>query len=316
MRELLRDYLDPVVNLLNYNIFALGEARITPLSIIYLILLTFALIYLSNKLRILVIERLLEHTKLDLGARQAVGTISRYFILFVGFLVILQSIGINLTTLNVLFGAIGIGIGFGLQNVASNFISGLIILLERPIQAGDRIEVDDINGRVISVGARSTHIKTNDNITIIVPNSKFITENVVNWSYGGGKVRFRIPVGVAYNSDIDLVERILIEAAKENKDVLPEPEPKVRLLKFDDSSLNFELWAWSAAKLHRRSVFLSDLNFAILRKFREHGVEIPFPQRDLHLRSGNLKIDGNGFLFGDQAPELESAQKTPDSNGR
>jgi small-conductance mechanosensitive channel len=316
MREMLRDYLEPFFNLLNYNIFALGDAKITPLSILYLIFLTIALIYLSNKLRSILIERMLGRTSLDLGARQAIGTITRYFILFVGFLVILQTVGINLTTLNVLAGAIGIGVGFGLQNVASNFISGLIILLERPIKAGDRIEVDDINGRVISVGARSTHIKTNDNITIIVPNSKFITENVINWSYGGGKVRFRIPVGVAYDSDVDLAKRLLIEAATENQDVLPEPKPDVRLTKFDDSSINLELWAWSATKLHRKTAFLSDLNFAILRKFRANDVEIPFPQRDLHVRSGSLKTKGDAVSFGEGSEQAENDAENANSNGR
>jgi small-conductance mechanosensitive channel len=309
MREMLRDYLDPVFNLLNYNIFVLGEARITPLSILYLILLTIALFYISNKIRTLFIERFLEQTKLDLGAKQAIGTITRYLILFIGFLVILQTIGINLTTLNVLAGAIGIGIGFGLQNIASNFISGLIILFERPVKAGDRIEVDNVNGMVMSVGARSTLIKTNDNITIIVPNSKFISENVINWSYYGGKLRFRIPVSVAYDSDIDLVQRLLCDAARENPDVLPEPPPAVRLLEFGDNSLNLELRAWSEKKLHRKNMLLSEINFAILRKFRENGVEIPFPQRDLNLKSGKLKMDGNGFLFDNEA---ESARTKTD----
>jgi small-conductance mechanosensitive channel len=316
MRETLREYFDPFFDLLNYNIFVLGEARITPLSILYLIFLTVALFYISKKLRVLLIERLLEHTSLDQGARQAVGTISRYFILFIGFLVILQTVGINLTTLNVLAGAIGIGVGFGLQNVASNFISGLIILLERPIKVGDRIEVDDINGRVVKVGARSTHIKTNDNITIIIPNSKFITENVVNWSYSGGKVRFRIPVGVAYDSDIELVKRLLLEVAAGNPDVLNDPKPNVRLVEFGDSSLNLELWVWSEKKLHRRRVLFSDLNFAILKKFSENGVQIPFPQRDLHFRSGGIKQNETGFLITDKAGEADTASQILNSNGQ
>jgi len=316
MRETLREYFDPAFDLLNYQIFVLGEAKITPLSILYLIFLTVALFYISKKLRILVIERLLEHTSLDQGARQAVGTISRYFILFIGFLVILQTVGINLTTLNVLAGAVGIGVGFGLQNVASNFISGLIILLERPIKVGDRVEVDDINGRVISVGARSTHIKTNDNMTIIIPNSKFITENVINWSYGGGKVRFRIPVGVSYDTDIDLVKRLLLEVAAGNADVLNDPKPNVRLVEFGDNSLNLELWVWSEKKLHRRRVLFSDLNFAILKKFRENGVEIPFPQRDLYLRSGKIKTDDKGIFLGEEEENGKAILTGTSSNGR
>lgn len=313
MQEVIRDYLNPISNVLNYNIFRLGEASITPLSIFYLLLLTGLLFYLSNKLRNLVIDRLLTHTKLDEGGRLAVGTISRYLILFVGFLVILQTVGINLTTLNVLAGAVGIGVGFGLQNVASNFISGLIILFERPVKVGDRIEVDDVDGKVMAVGARATRIKTNDNVTIIVPNSKFIIENVHNWSYANRRVRFRVPVGVAYDSDIDLVNRLLLEVAAENENVLDDPPPSVRLLEFGDSSINLELWAWSEKQLHRRSVFLSDMNFAIWRKFREHGVEIPFPQRDLNIRSGTLRFDKNGLEMVRSEEEVSEDSYAPDA---
>lgn len=285
MQEILKDYLEPFFNLLNYNLFALGEAKITPLSILYLLILTFLLFFISNKLKNFLIENLLERTKLDLGAKQAIGTIARYLIVLLGFLIILQTVGINLTTLNVLAGAVGVGVGFGLQNIANNFISGLIILFERPIKVGDRIVVDKVDGKVIAIGARSTRVKTNDNITIIVPNSKFISENVVNWSFDGEKVRFKIPVDVAYDSDIDLVEKLLVEIAKKNSDVAIEPPPSVRLMKFGDNALSFELRAWSHEKLHRRGLLTSDLNFAILRAFREHNIEIPFPQRDLHIRS-------------------------------
>ena len=217
MEGILKENLEPFFRLLNYNLFALGEAKITPLSIIYLLVLTFLLFYLSNKIKNILIEKLLEKTKLDFGAKQAIGTITRYLIVLFGFLIILQTVGINLTTLNVLAGAVGVGVGFGLQNIANNFISGLIILFERPIKVGDRIVVDNVDGQVTSIGARSTRIKTNDNITIIVPNSKFISENVINWSFDGEKVRFKIPVDVAYDSDVDLVENLLLEIAKRIK---------------------------------------------------------------------------------------------------
>lgn len=297
MREILREYLEPIFNLLNYNLFALGEARITPLSIIYLIILTFLLFYLSNKLKNFLIGKLLEKTKLDLGAKQAIGTIIRYVVVVVGFLVILQTVGINLTTLNVVAGAVGVGIGFGLQNIANNFISGLIILFERPIKVGDRIEVDKIDGQVMAIGARSTRIKTNDNITIIVPNSKFISENVINWSFENEIVRFKIPVEVGYDSDIDLVSKLLVEIAEENEDVAENPPPSVRFLRFGENALYFELRAWSRARLHRRGLLTSDLNFAILRKFREHNIELPFPQRDLWIRGGKLDFDKTSVKF-------------------
>jgi small-conductance mechanosensitive channel len=316
MQELFRDYLEPVRDVLNYTIFTLGEARITPLSIIYLLVLLTLLFVLSNKLRNFLVERLLGHTKLDLGARQAIGTITRYFILFIGFLIILQTVGINLTTLNVLAGAVGIGVGFGLQNIASNFISGLIILFERPVQVGDRIEIENVNGKVISIGARSTIVRTNDNITIIVPNSKFISENVVNWSFEGKKVRFRVPIGVAYNADINLAKRLLLKVAEENGDVLKEPKPSVRLIRFGESSIDLELWVWSKEKLQRKAAFTSDLNFAIWEKFNANNVEIPFPQTDLHIRSGKLKVENGEIAFRGESDEDEgnSANETSKEN--
>jgi small-conductance mechanosensitive channel len=291
VRELLRDYLDPLFNILNYTIFTLGEARITPLNVIYLILLTVVLFWLSNKLKGILIDRVLTRTPLDVGAQQAIGTIIKYLMLVGGFLVILQTVGIDLTTLNVLAGAVGIGVGFGLQNIASNFISGLIILFERPVQVGDRIEVNDVNGRVMSIGARSTRIKTNDNITIIVPNSKFIEENVVNWSFEKNIVRFRVSVGVAYDSDLVLVKNVLMQVAEENPDVLKEPHSAVRLMKFNDSSIDLELWVWTNTKLQRKGAFVSDLNFAIWEKFRQNKIEMPFPQRDIHIKGEKLEVE-------------------------
>ena len=279
------DYVDQILKVLNYNIFALGDAKITPLSILYTLLLTVLLIYVSAKIKQILLARFLQHTKLDLGAQHAIGTITRYFVLFIGFLIILQTVGINLTTLNVLAGAIGIGVGFGLQNIANNFISGLIILLERPIKVGDRIEVDDVNGKVISIGARSTIIRTNDNIAIIVPNSKFISENVINWSFVGEKLRFKIPIGVGYDSDMDRVEEILKEVGRENPNIEKDPAPSVRFVEFGDNSLNLELRVWSGKMLHQPTKLKSELNFAILRKLRENNIEIPFPQRDVHFRS-------------------------------
>lgn len=303
MREILRDYLDPVFSILNYRIFTLGEAQITPLNIIYLIVLTGLLFWLSNKFKNIFVERVLGKTHLDLGARVAIGTIIRYVVLLVGFLIIVQTVGINLTTLNVLAGAVGIGVGFGLQNVASNFISGLIILFERPVKVGDRIQVGDVDGKVTGIGARSTTVRTNDNITIIVPNSKFIEENVVNWSFANQSVRFRVPVGVAYDSDLNLVKKLLLEVAEENADVLREPKAAVRLIEFGDSAINLELWVWTKEKLQRKTVFISALNFAIWEKFRTNDIEIPFPQTDLHIKTGRVKVKNNGNAVDEQEPD-------------
>jgi len=280
--ERLKDYFD-------VPLLTLGAAKLTILTLIYLVFFSALLIYLSAKLRNWIVEQLLARTKLGVGARQATGSIIRYIVIVFGFILILQTAGIDLTALNVLAGAVGIGLGFGLQNIVNNFISGIIILFERPIKVGDRIVVGNVEGDVVRIGGRSTEVVSNDNITIIVPNSKFITENVINWSHNDRKVRFRIPVSVAYGSDVELVVRLLLEVAADDPDVLDKPAPGVRLMEFGDNGILFELRAWSTTLIHRRGLLLSNLNFAILAKFNLHGIEIPYPQRDLRIRGGKVE---------------------------
>lgn len=301
----MREYYNSIVHVLNYNLFALGDAKITPLSIMYLVLLTVGLVYLSGKVKDLLVAKILDRTSIARGARQAIGTIVRYLILFIGFIIILQTVGIDLTTLNVIAGAVGIGIGFGLQNIASNFISGLIVLLERPIQVGDRIEANKVNGEVMAIGARATRIKTNDNVTIIIPNSKLVAENVINWSYKNDATRVRIPVLVDTDSDADLVTRLLTEAANENKDVAEEPPVSVGFLRFDSDGLHFELRVWSRVRFHRPGALKSELNYAILAKFREHGVVIPRSDNN----SSTKAPEGDGFMI--EAEQRESADGPP-----
>lgn len=218
----------------------------------------------------------------------AAGVIVQYIIIIIGFLIIIQTVGIDITTLNVLAGAIGIGVGFGLQNIANNLISGLIILFERPVKVGDRIEVGDVEGAITKIGTRSTTVLTNDNIAIIIPNSRLISENVVNWSYNDENVRFAIPVSVSYRSDVRKVEQLLLKVASENPDVLENPTPRVRFVQFGDSGLTFTLLAWTRTLTHRKGQLISDLNFSIFDIFKKNGIEIPFPQRDIHIRSGDI----------------------------
>lgn len=270
---------------LNFPLVKLGGNEITLGTIIYFLVLLLLLFYLTGKFKKLLMKRVLIRTGLDIGAQQAIGSITRYVLVTVGLLLIVQTVGINLTTLNVIAGAVGIGIGFGLQNIASNFISGLIILFERPIKVGDRVVVGDVEGDVVEIGARSTTVVTNNNIAIIVPNSNFIAAPVINWKYTDSKVRFEIPVGVAYGSEVRLVEKLLLEVARENPDVLADPPPDVCFREFGESSLNFILRVWNQNQVHRKLVLYSALNFAIHDKFRQHGIEIPYPQRDLHIRS-------------------------------
>ncbi len=262
----------------------LGSQQFTLWRVLNLIVLVVLLFLVTGWLRRWVEGSLLARTRMDLGVRGAIGAITRYAALLIGLLIIVQTVGIDLTTLNVLAGAVGLGVGFGLQNVVGNFIAGLILLFERPIKLGDRIEVAGVEGAVVAIRARATTVVTNDNIAIIVPNSTLTSQNVVNWSYTDAKVRFKIPVGVAYGSDVRLVERLLLEVARENSNVLEAPAASVRFMEFGDSALRFELRAWTTTLVHRKGELFSALNFAINDKFREHGVEIPFPQRVVHLR--------------------------------
>jgi small-conductance mechanosensitive channel len=288
--ERLQQWLGQLKGILDYPLLKLGSTQLTLWLLLYLTVLIFLLFYVTGKLRNWLVLRVLSRTELDLGLRQAAGSILRYLAISVGFLIILQTAGIDLTTLNIIAGAVGIGIGFGLQNIVSNFISGLIILFERPIKIGDRIEVGNVEGDVIEIGARSTTVLTNDNIAIIVPNSSFITENVVNWKYNDTKVRFKIKVGVAYGSDVRRVEKLLLDVAAKNPDVLTDPAPAVRLMAFGDSNLEFELRVWSTTLVHRKGALFSAINFAIYETFKEHQIAIPFPQRDLHLRSVDAEV--------------------------
>lgn len=286
----LQDLLAKVKAVLEYPLFKISETQVTLWTFIYFVFLIILLFYIAGKLRKLLVTRLLARTALDIGARQAIAAIIRYAVLFLGLLVIVQSVGINLTTLNVLAGVVGIGIGFGLQNIASNFISGLIILFERPIRVGDRIVVGGVEGDVTAINARATTVLSNDNVSVIVPNSKFITEDVINWSYEDRTVRIKIPVSVAYGSDIHLVTKLLLEVAKANKDVLAKPEPVVRFIEFGDNGLLFELRPWTTTLIHRKGKFISAINYAIYDAFTKNNIEFPYPQRDLRIRGGQIDV--------------------------
>jgi small-conductance mechanosensitive channel len=267
------------------------------LSLLQLFLLVGLLIlvfWLSSRTKRFLFNRFLVHSGLDRSLQYAISQIAANTVLVVGIFIVLQNTGIHLEALTVFAGAVGVGIGFGLQNITSNFISGLVILAERPITIGDRVEVGGVTGQVLKIRARSTVVVTNDNITTIVPNQKFIDSPVTNWTYGDPRVRFRIPVGVAYGSDVELVRQKLVEAAEEDPHTLKDPAPSVFFVQFADSSLQFELVAWSDKMSHRPRRYRSDLNFAIDKKFREAGIQIPFPQRDLNIRSGVLRVDSSG----------------------
>lgn len=285
--ESFSDFYRIVVDFLSKPVFSSSDSRISVGMLLYLVLGSWLIIFLSKLLSRLVVERLLRRYGTERGGSHAIGTIFRYIFVFIGLIVVIQSTGIDLSALTVLAGALGVGIGFGLQNVTNNFISGIIILFERPIKVGDRVELpelDNLTGDVVNISARSTTINTNDNITIVVPNSKFVSDAVINWSYNDTNVRFNIPVGVSYKEDPEVVKQILIDVAKAHPGVLINPPPDVLFDEYGDSSLNFLLRIYTNEFSRKPRVLKSDLYYAIFKKFKEKGIEIPFPQRDVYIK--------------------------------
>ena len=246
------------------------------------------MIVVSNVLQRLLLSRLLRHLRISDALKFAVGRFSTYLFFLGGLFIGLQSLGVNLNSLVVFGGAVGVGVGLGLQNVVSNFVAGLILLVEQPIRIGDRIETKDTLGDVIKIAARSTWVRTNDNVIIIVPNNEFINNSVTNWTANDSSVRINLAVGVSYNSNPEQVRELLLQAAATHPDVLTDPKPDVIFTDYGDNSINFSLRVWTANRAHTPLVLKSDLYFSLFQLFNQHGIELPFPQRDLHLRSSDI----------------------------
>ena len=255
-------------------------------------LVIFAIAWLlSRTLSALLERRIAKRAYLDPGLRYTLGRLTQYLIITLGSLLALKAaFSVDLTSIAVVFTALSVGIGFGLQYIAADIASGFILLFERPVRVGDRITIGKEEGDVQSINLRTTVMTTNDRVSVIVPNSKLVREQLINWSYGDPRARISIPVGVAYGSDINLVTETLLKATEGVDNVLRDPPPKVQFLKFADWSLDFRLLVWSnRPRLHNQ--IRSDINYRIERLFREVGIEIPFPQTELRFRQGSLHID-------------------------
>jgi len=275
-----------IKNGLTYK-FTFAEGRYTTPFKMLIAILVLAAAFLSTRyLKKVLLAKVYEKAQLERGARHAISSGITYFILAVAALIGLNIAGIPLRSLTIFAGAFGIGLGFGMQNIINNLVSGIIIFFEKPIKIGDVITLNkEIAGKVEKISIRSTMINTFDRKTVVVPNSKFLESNVVNWVHGGDMLlRSKIVVGVAYGSDTELVKNCLLSVVDSHSDVKKDPAPIVRFAEFGESSLNFELYFW--AHILDRWMAISDLNFAIDKMFRENNIEIPFPQRDLHIRSG------------------------------
>ncbi|MEP6636278.1 MAG: mechanosensitive ion channel domain-containing protein [Acidobacteriota bacterium] len=255
-------------------------------------------------------------SRLDPGLRYTIARLVNYFLVTVGFVIALkQAFGLDLTSIAVVFTALSVGIGFGLQYIAADIASGFILLFERPIRIGDRITIGEDEGDVQSINLRTTIVTTNDRISIIVPNSRLVSQRVINWSYGDPRARIAIPVGVSYKADVQLVTKTLIEAGQGVDNVLSDPAPKVQFLKFGDYSLDFRLLVWSRQP-RRHPQIRSDINYRIEKLFRERGIEIPYPVQDLRLSGFPFPTDSGAELIAEErATETGSRSKTPHEDG-
>ncbi|TCK18441.1 small-conductance mechanosensitive channel [Thiogranum longum] len=267
--------------------FELGSLKIVPVRILLAIVSFAVLVALAGWVRAKLESSWLSRARMERGAREALVTISGYLLIMLAILVGLGISGVDFSNLAIIAGALSVGIGFGLQNIVNNFVSGLILLFERPIKTGDWVVVGGTEGYVKRIRIRSTQIQTFDRADVIVPNSELISNQVTNWMLYDMRGRVRVPVGVAYGSDTEKVKDILLQVAAENPKVINDGttgKPRVLFREFGDSALAFELRCY-IHNIDERVRVISDLNFAIDKAFREAGIEIPFPQRDLHMRS-------------------------------
>lgn len=279
------EILEKLKEIMHFVVFDVGGSNFTVLTLLYLLFASLLLVWGTRKLSGILDKYILGRRISERGTRLAIVSIIKYIILVAGFIFIFDSAGFNLGAFSWLLGALGVGLGFGLQNITSNFVSGIIILFERPIKVGDRIQVGGVSGDVVEISMRSTTIVTNDNISVIVPNNEFINGNVTNWSHNDRRVRFHYPVGVAYKEDPTRVKEIVLGVAKKHPGVLQTPPPDFWFVEYGDNALNFELVVWTSSYIQKPVVLKSELYYEIFKEFSHHGIEIPFPQRDIHIRT-------------------------------
>ena len=284
--------------------FRIGSVEVSVTRLLQGLLILIVALVLSRTLSRLLNRSIEKRAYLDPGIRYTLGRVTQYLIVTLGALLALKAaFNLDLTSIAVIFTALSVGIGFGLQYIAADIASGFILLFERPVRVGDHITIADDEGDVQSINLRTTIVVTNDRVSIIVPNSRLVSQRLINWSYGDPRVRISIPVGVAYTSDIDLVTRTLLTAAEDVDNVLKDPPAKVQFLKFGDWSLDFRLLVWTnRPRLHPQ--IKSDINYRLEKLLREASIEIPFPQTELHLREGALRLEtGDKSITDDRSGE-------------
>lgn len=307
---------EPLRFYVNYT-WKVGNFPFSIASLTLGLLIVIAAVLVSRYLRGFVERRMSRHKHLDAGLQFTILRLVHYLIMIVGVFTALRiAIEADFTSLAVVFTALSIGIGFGLQFIAGDIASGFIILFERPVRVGDYITIPGpdgklTEGRVRSINLRTTIVMTNDNVASVVPNSKIVNQNFLNWTFRERRTRIPIPIGVASDSDPELVTETLLRAAEGVQFVLDEPKPSVQFLDFGDYDLKFRLLIWTD-KPRRHVPIRSDINYNIARLFREAGIEIPNPQHDINLRSGALRLAPREGLLsadGDRAEEESEVRR-------
>jgi len=273
--------------------FTFGRITVSASSLFVGVVVVVVTLFAARWTSALIERRMANRRHIDPGLRYTICRLVKYVVMTVGILVALkQAFAIDLTSIAVIFTALSVGIGFGLQYIASDIASGFILLFERPIRIGDRITIGEDEGDVQSINLRTTIVTTNDRIAIIVPNSKLVSQRVVNWSYGDPRARIAIPIGVADDSDIQLVTDTLIKAAEGVDNVMSEPPPRVQFLKFGDYSLDFRLLLWTNQP-RRHAQIRSDINYRIAELFRERSIRIPYPTQEFLLKGLPRNVEPN-----------------------
>ncbi len=289
-RSLRYETLSSFWRALNSPLFSLSGRDYSIISILFLLGLFWALIYLTKTFTRLLRNSFPTHIRMNRASQEVFFIITQYGLLAIGTIILLQVWGVNLSSLTILGSAFGVGIGFGFQDIAKNFASGIVLLFERSVQIGDFIEINGHKGTVEKVGARSIVLRTLDRISIIVPNSSLLADEVVNWTHEGSISRLHLPVGVAYGSDTEIVKTVLFEVATNHPEILRSPPPQVFFVGLGESSLDFELLVWISEPRHQLRV-KSDLYFEVEKLLSDREISIPFPQRDIQLRGSNLAFN-------------------------
>jgi small-conductance mechanosensitive channel len=290
---------------LSVPLLMIGQLAITPVFLIktclFLILLTMA----ASFVRRMLYRRVLAHTSLASPYRYAIARFGAILVYICGLVAGLESVGLNLGSLAILGGTLGIGIGFGLQPLVGNWVSGLVLLVEQPIRIGDRVDFNNMSGVVMRIGGRSTWVRTYDNEVIIVPNSDLTSHRITNWTANDPKIRLSIPIGVAYNCNFDEVRACLEQVAKGHPLVLADPPPEAVVTQLADSAVNFALRFWTIVQPTDNLRLESDLYLAVLNTFTQKGIEMPYPQLDLHLRSSDATLMVASAQGGDTVPHAQ-----------